>query len=255
MAEEDWDGWSTLTDQIGNRIQLVGDDLFVTNTERLKRGHRRRRRQRDPDQDQPDRHADRDVRRDPDGARGRLRGGHVAPLGRDRGRDDRRPRGRDRVRPDQDRCARRAAIASRSTTSCCGSRKRSAPRRATPAGRRSAPECPRSCSRSCSRKDHRGVERRAQAMPSARPATAAPRRQPRRPPQAPAPRGLGSPRLRIRWDRAGRVGLLVVLAVVVGLYAQHTLSYFSTRSQAPARRRSSTSWCARTRHSSSSSER
>ncbi len=38
MAEDDWDGWSTLTDQIGNRIQLVGDDLFVTNTERLKRG-------------------------------------------------------------------------------------------------------------------------------------------------------------------------------------------------------------------------
>ncbi len=38
MGEEDWDGWSTLTDQIGSRIQLVGDDLFVTNTERLKRG-------------------------------------------------------------------------------------------------------------------------------------------------------------------------------------------------------------------------
>ena len=38
MGEEDWDGWSTLTDQIGNRIQLVGDDLFVTNTVRLKRG-------------------------------------------------------------------------------------------------------------------------------------------------------------------------------------------------------------------------
>jgi enolase len=38
MGEEDWDGWSTLTDQIGNRIQLVGDDVFVTNTERLKRG-------------------------------------------------------------------------------------------------------------------------------------------------------------------------------------------------------------------------
>ena len=38
MDEEDWDGWSTLTDRIGNRIQLVGDDLFVTNTQRLKRG-------------------------------------------------------------------------------------------------------------------------------------------------------------------------------------------------------------------------
>jgi enolase len=37
-AEEDWDGWAELTRQLGNRIQLVGDDLFVTNTERLARG-------------------------------------------------------------------------------------------------------------------------------------------------------------------------------------------------------------------------
>ena len=38
MAEEDWEGWKMLTDALGNRIQLVGDDLFVTNTERLKKG-------------------------------------------------------------------------------------------------------------------------------------------------------------------------------------------------------------------------
>ena len=38
MAEEDWAGWSTLTDALGDRLQLVGDDVFVTNTERLKRG-------------------------------------------------------------------------------------------------------------------------------------------------------------------------------------------------------------------------
>jgi len=38
MAEDDWAGWSTLTDRLGNRLQLVGDDVFVTNTERLKRG-------------------------------------------------------------------------------------------------------------------------------------------------------------------------------------------------------------------------
>jgi cell division protein FtsB len=36
----------------------------------------------------------------------------------------------------------------------------------------------------------------------------------------------------VRWDRAGRVGLLIVLMVVVGLYVQHTVSYFSTRAQA-----------------------
>lgn len=38
MAEDDWDGWKKLTDAIGDKVQLVGDDLFVTNTERLKRG-------------------------------------------------------------------------------------------------------------------------------------------------------------------------------------------------------------------------
>jgi enolase len=38
MAEDDWDGWRSLTDAIGDRVQLVGDDLFVTNTERLERG-------------------------------------------------------------------------------------------------------------------------------------------------------------------------------------------------------------------------
>jgi enolase len=38
MDEEDWDGWRTLTERLGDRVQLVGDDLFVTNTERLGRG-------------------------------------------------------------------------------------------------------------------------------------------------------------------------------------------------------------------------
>jgi enolase len=38
MDEEDWDGWKTLTDRIGANVQLVGDDLFVTNVERLQRG-------------------------------------------------------------------------------------------------------------------------------------------------------------------------------------------------------------------------
>ena len=105
MDEEDWDGWKALTDRIGDRVQLVGDDLFVTNTERLARG------------------IDAGVAnsilvkvnqigtltetlgRDRDGARGRLHGGHVAPLGRDGGHDDRRPRRGHRLRPDQDRRA------------------------------------------------------------------------------------------------------------------------------------------------------
>src|SRR6185369_4522404 len=38
MAEDDWAGWKLMTDVLGKKIQLVGDDLFVTNTERLARG-------------------------------------------------------------------------------------------------------------------------------------------------------------------------------------------------------------------------
>ena len=38
LAEDDWEGWKMLTDEIGDHVQLVGDDLFVTNTERLQRG-------------------------------------------------------------------------------------------------------------------------------------------------------------------------------------------------------------------------
>ena len=38
LSEHDWQGWSVLTEKIGKRVQLVGDDLFVTNTKRLKQG-------------------------------------------------------------------------------------------------------------------------------------------------------------------------------------------------------------------------
>ncbi len=38
LAEEDWEGWKKLTDRLGNKIQIMGDDLFVTNTKRLKKG-------------------------------------------------------------------------------------------------------------------------------------------------------------------------------------------------------------------------
>ena len=41
MAEDDWDGWKALTDAIGNKVQLVGDDLFVTNPDRLRDGIRK----------------------------------------------------------------------------------------------------------------------------------------------------------------------------------------------------------------------
>lgn len=78
-------------------------------------------------------------------------------------------------------------------------------------------------------------------MPPARSATAAPHRQPRQAPRRqprPAPRRvtLRAPRLRVRWERVGRIGLLFVLIVVVGLYVEHTLSYFSTRTAANQQR-------------------
>jgi enolase len=38
MAEEDWDGWKKLTEAVGHKVQLVGDDLFVTNTKILQKG-------------------------------------------------------------------------------------------------------------------------------------------------------------------------------------------------------------------------
>src|SRR5699024_235263 len=38
LAEDDWEGWKLLTEKLGDKVQLVGDDLFVTNTERLAKG-------------------------------------------------------------------------------------------------------------------------------------------------------------------------------------------------------------------------
>ncbi len=40
FAEDDWDGWKKMTENLGDRVQIVGDDLFVTNTERIERGIR-----------------------------------------------------------------------------------------------------------------------------------------------------------------------------------------------------------------------
>ncbi len=42
MSEHDWDGWKLLTDRLGKKVQIVGDDIFVTNTKILQAGHRRR---------------------------------------------------------------------------------------------------------------------------------------------------------------------------------------------------------------------
>ena len=105
-AEDDWEGWKLLTDTLGAKVQLVGDDLFVTNPERLRRGHRAA--------------ASANsilVKVNQIGTltetldavemahRARLHRRDVPPLGRDRGCDHRRPRGRHQLRADQDRLA------------------------------------------------------------------------------------------------------------------------------------------------------
>ncbi len=105
LDENDWDGWKQLTAALGSKIQIVGDDLFVTNTEKLKEGNRPGRRQLDPHQGQPDRHADRNDRGDQTRRPQRLYVRDQPPQRRDRGRHHRRPRRGHQRRPDQDRLA------------------------------------------------------------------------------------------------------------------------------------------------------
>ncbi len=54
LDEEDWEGWKKLTARLGDKVQLVGDDLFVTNTERLSKGIELGCRKLYPDQVKPD---------------------------------------------------------------------------------------------------------------------------------------------------------------------------------------------------------
>ena len=103
LSENDWDGWQNLTKELGGKIQLVGDDLFVTNVDVPARGNRQARGQFDPDQGQPDRHRQRNSGRHRPGPSQRLHVDHLAPLGRNRRHLHRRSGGGDRSRPDQDR--------------------------------------------------------------------------------------------------------------------------------------------------------
>ena len=73
-------------------------------------------------------------------------------------------------------------------------------------------------------------------MPSARTATSAPRRHSRSVPPRSRRVAAVALRNRVRWDRIGRVGLLVILCVVAGLYVQQGLAYLSVRSQASHQR-------------------
>ncbi len=97
LAEDDWEGWKLMSERLASKIQLVGDDLFVTNETRLRRGVDERRRQLDPHQAEPDRDAHRDAPRDRDGEARRVHLRHLAPERRDLGLDHRaRRRGDER---------------------------------------------------------------------------------------------------------------------------------------------------------------
>ena len=105
MAEGDWAGWAELTKALGSRIQLVGDDLFVTNTKILQGRYRKEDRQLDPHQAEPDRHAHGDARRHRHGEPGEVRVGGLASLRRDGRQHHRRYCRGDRGFADQDRLA------------------------------------------------------------------------------------------------------------------------------------------------------
>ena len=132
LAEEDWPGWQELTAALGDRVQIVGDDIFVTNPGRLRRGI-----------------AERVansllVKLNQIGTitetlnavalaqRSQLRVHDQPPVGRNGGHHDRRPGGGHQLRADQDRRARPGRSGSPSTTSCCGSRNCSATPPPTP---------------------------------------------------------------------------------------------------------------------------
>ena len=108
MSEEDWEGWKKLTDRIGDRCQLVGDDLFVTNVQFLRKGiemgrHRDGLCQLHPHQGEPDRYFERNARCHRDGPPPRLHHRHLPPLGRDGGCYHRRHCRSHKQRADKDR--------------------------------------------------------------------------------------------------------------------------------------------------------
>ena len=80
FAEDDWEGWRLMSQALGKKIQLVGDDLFVTNKSSFAAGHRCRRCQLDSRQSEPNRFAYRDSRNHGARQSRRLHDGHVAPL-------------------------------------------------------------------------------------------------------------------------------------------------------------------------------
>ena len=122
-AEDDWDGWKLITERLGHKIQLVGDDLFVTNVKRLQRGIDEGICQQHPHQGEPDRHA-RPRRSRPSSWPGATATPPSSAIAAARPRTPRSPTWRWPWGPARSRPARpRGPTAWPSTTSCCGSRK------------------------------------------------------------------------------------------------------------------------------------
>ncbi len=125
MDEDDWDGWKQLTDAIGDKVQLVGDDLFVTNPEVLRRGIDEGVAQLDPREAQSDRQPVGDALVYPHRSSGGLHDDDLSPIGRDRGLR-RSPTSQWRSMPDRSRQVHPlAGNAPPSTTSCSASRRTS----------------------------------------------------------------------------------------------------------------------------------
>ena len=81
MAEDDWTGWKAMTESLGDKIQLVGDDLFVTNTKRLAQGIKKGVANLHPHQGEPDRHPDRNSGSNGNGRQRQLHFRCLPPFG------------------------------------------------------------------------------------------------------------------------------------------------------------------------------
>ncbi len=103
LEENDFEGFAKLTDMVGDRCIICGDDLFVTNARAHRTGHRRDCRERCADQAQPDRHGDRHVSRDQARQELRLQLRDVPPERRILRLHHLAPRGRFRLRAAEDR--------------------------------------------------------------------------------------------------------------------------------------------------------
>ena len=105
LAEGDWEGWKNLTAALGKKVQIVGDDIFVTNPKILKKGIEERHSELDTHKAEPDRHPDRDAGHYRDGEEGGIYQRHIAPFRGDRGHYPGRLSGSDQRRTDKDRLA------------------------------------------------------------------------------------------------------------------------------------------------------